>query len=89
MQSANAIDSQSFELQLTNDPQSDLLAGRSVELRGNDGSTLQAQYRYSSRKGAVGIFDIANGGTLKAGVSYKVMPLNNWATATNVVLQGK
>ncbi|WP_291758505.1 hypothetical protein [Lysinibacillus sp. UBA5990] len=89
LQSAKAIDSKSFELQLTNDPQTDLLAGRSVELRGNDGSTLQAQYRYSSRKGAVGVFDIANGGTLKAGVSYTVRPLNNWATATNVVLQGK
>ncbi len=87
--SAKAIDEKSFELQLTNDPQSDLLAGRSVELRGNDGSTLQGQYRYSSRKGAVGIFDVANGGTLKANVSYTVMPLNNWATATNVVLQGK
>ena len=89
LQSAKAIDDKSFELQLTNDPQSDLLAGRSVELKGNDGSTLQAQYRYSSRKGAVGIFDLANGGTLKANVSYTVVPLNNWATATNVVLQGK
>ena len=89
LQSATAIDNKSFELQLTNDPQSDLLAGRSVELRGNDGSKLQAQYRYSSRKGAVGIFDIANGDTLKTNVNYKVVPLNNWATATNVVLQGK
>ncbi len=89
LQSAKAIDEKSFELQLTNDPQSDLLAGRSVELRGNDGSTLQAQYRYSSRKGAVGIFDVSNGDALKANVSYTVMPLNNWATATNVVLQGK
>jgi len=51
LQSATAIDNKSFELQLTNDPQSDLLAGRSIELRGNDGSKLQAQYRYSSRKG--------------------------------------
>ncbi|MFF2177756.1 hypothetical protein ACFVT8_14970 [Lysinibacillus sp. NPDC058147] len=89
LQSAKAIDNKSFELQLTKDPQSDLLAGRSVELRGNDGSTIQAQYRYSSRKGAVGIFDLTNGGTLKANVNYMVTPLNNWATATNVVLQGK
>ncbi|WP_342546362.1 hypothetical protein [Lysinibacillus sp. FSL K6-4013] len=89
LQSAKAMDEKSFELQLRNDPQSDLLAGRSVALKGNDGSTLQAQYRYSSRKGAVGIFDLTNGGTLKANVSYTVIPLNNWATATNVVLQGK
>ncbi len=89
LQSAKAIDEKSFELQLRNDPPSDLLAGRSIELKGNDGSTLQAQYRYSSRKGSVGIFDLANGGTLKANVSYIVIPLNNWATATNVVLQGK
>lgn len=76
-------------MQLTNDPPTDLLAGRSVELRGNDGSKLQAQYRYSSRKGAVGIFDLTNDGTLKADVNYTVTPLNNWAKATNVVLQGK
>ncbi|EWH34200.1 hypothetical protein P799_07065 [Lysinibacillus sphaericus CBAM5] len=30
-----------------------------------------------------------NGGTLKADVNYTVTPLNNWAIATNVVLQGK
>ena len=89
LQTAKAMDEKSFELQLRNDPQSDLLAGRSVALKGNDGSTLQAQYRYSSRKGAVGIFDLTNGGTLKANVSYTVIPLNNWAIATNVVLQGQ
>jgi len=89
IQSAKAVDNKSFELQLTNDPQSDLFAGRSVELRGNDGSSLQAQYRYSSRKGAVGIFDIVNGGTFKANVNYTVVPLNNWATATNIVLKAK
>ena len=89
LQTAKAMDEKSFELQLRNDPQSDLLAGRSVALKGSDGSTLQAQYRYSSRKGAVGIFDLTNGGTLKANVSYTVIPLNNWAIATDLVLQGK
>lgn len=89
LQTAKAMDEKSFELQLRNDPQSDLLAGRSVALKGSDGSTLQAQYRYSSRKGTVGIFDLTNGGTLKANVSYTVIPLNNWAIATDLVLQGK
>ena len=40
-------------------------------------------------KGAVGIFDITNGDTLKANVNYTVVPLYNLVTATNVVLQGK
>ena len=33
LQSAKAMDEKSFELQLRNDPQSDLLAGRSVALK--------------------------------------------------------
>ncbi|WP_237497206.1 hypothetical protein [Lysinibacillus sp. HST-98] len=40
LQSAKAMDEKSFELQIRNDPQSDLLAGRSVGLKGSDGSTL-------------------------------------------------
>lgn len=66
----------------------ELFAGRSIELQAEDGSTLQAQYRYSSRKGAVGIFDVKEE-TLKAGGTYKVLPVNNWATADNVTLTAK
>ncbi|GLC88810.1 hypothetical protein [Lysinibacillus piscis] len=88
IQSAKTVDEKSIEIQLAQDPQADLLAGRSVELQGTDGSKLQAQYRYSSRKGTIGIFDIT-GGTLQANVSYKVLPLNNWAAATNITLTAK
>ncbi|MBC1500898.1 LPXTG cell wall anchor domain-containing protein [Listeria weihenstephanensis] len=79
------IDAKSFELTLDKDPEMDLLAGRQVELRGADGTTLIAQYRYSSRQGMTGIFDLMDG-ELKEDIVYTIVPLNNWATATNVTL---
>lgn len=85
IKSVEPIDATSFQVTLDQDPGMELFAGRSVELQAEDGSTLQAQYRYSSRKGAVGIFDVKDQ-TLKAGGTYKVLPINNWATADNVTL---
>ncbi|MDF2064864.1 hypothetical protein [Bacillus sp. Cr_A10] len=88
IQSAEAIDEKSFELTLDKDPSIELFAGRSVQLQGEDGSIVQAQYRFSSRQGAVGIFDITDN-TLKSGVKYTVAPLNNWATANDITLIAK
>ncbi|MED4452276.1 hypothetical protein [Metabacillus fastidiosus] len=88
LQSAQAIDNKSFQITLDKDPRTELFAGRGVELQGEDGSTVKAQYRFSSRKGAVGIFDVQNA-VLKSGVKYKVVPLNNWATAENVSFTAK
>lgn len=88
IQSLESIDATSFQVTLDKDPGMELFAGRSIELQAEDGSTLQAQYRYSSRKGAVGIFDVKEE-TLKAGGTYKVLPINNWATADNVTLTAK
>ncbi len=82
------IDDKSFQVTLDKDPGMELFAGRSVELQGDDGEKIQAQYRYSSRKGAVGIFDVKEG-TLKSGGTYQVVPLNNWATAANLTLKAK
>ncbi|MGE7090472.1 hypothetical protein ACQKII_03225 [Lysinibacillus sp. NPDC048646] len=82
------IDDKSFQVTLDKDPGMELFAGRSVELQGDDGEKIQAQYRYSSRKGAVGIFDVKEG-TLKSGGTYQVVPLNNWATAANLTLKTK
>lgn len=88
LQSAEAIDNKTFQIVLDKDPGMELFAGRSVQLKGEDGSILQAQYRNSSRKGAVGIFDMTNS-TLKPNIKYTVVPLNNWATADSVSLIGK
>ncbi|KGL38792.1 hypothetical protein BMT55_07330 [Listeria newyorkensis] len=82
---AEAIDTKSFELTLAKDPGMDLLAGRQVELKSADGTTLVAQYRYSSRQGTTGIFDLVSGELAKDTV-YTITPLNDWATATNVTL---
>jgi len=82
------IDATSFQVTLDKDPGMELFAGRAVELQAEDGSTLQAQYRYSSRKGAVGIFDVIDE-TLKSGGTYKVQPINNWATADHMTLTAK
>ncbi|TQR17522.1 hypothetical protein [Psychrobacillus vulpis] len=85
VKSAEAIDDKSFQLTLDKDPGMDLLAGRSVELQAEDGSKIQAQYRFSSRKGAVGIFDVKDN-TLKPGATYIVVPMTDWATASDVSL---
>lgn len=87
IQSAEAIDNRSFQITLAQDPGSELFAGRRVQLAGDDGSTLEAQYRFQSRKDAVGIFDLLNNATLKSGVKYTVIPLNNWASAKAVMLK--
>ncbi|MEH6943000.1 hypothetical protein [Bacillus sp. JJ722] len=88
IQSAEAIDNKSIQIKLDKDPKMELFAGRSVQLRGNDGSNLQAQYRFSSRKGVVGVFDVTNG-TLKSGVKYNVVPVNNWAKTSSVSFTAK
>ncbi|MFE4238258.1 hypothetical protein [Peribacillus butanolivorans] len=85
LQSAEAIDNKTIKIVLDKDPGMELFAGRTIQLQGEDGSTVQAQYRFSSRKGSVGIFDVTNN-TLKTGVKYKVVPMNNWATADYIPL---
>lgn len=87
IQSANAIDSKSLEITLDADPGMELFAGRSVQLKAEDGSTIEAQYRFSSRKGAAGIFDVK--GTLTKGETYTIVPLYNWANANNVSFTAK
>ncbi|MFE4425498.1 hypothetical protein ACFRH9_00205 [Peribacillus butanolivorans] len=85
LQSAEAIDNKTIKIVLDKDPGMELFAGRSIQLQGEDGSTVQAQYRFYSCKGSVGIFDVTNN-TLKTGVKYNVVPMNNWATADYIPL---
>ncbi|MBC1271223.1 LPXTG cell wall anchor domain-containing protein [Listeria booriae] len=82
---ATPVDAKSFELTLYADPTMDLFAGRQVELQGSDGTKLTAQYRYSSRQGATGIFDLVSG-DINADVVYTIVPLNDWATANKITL---
>ncbi|MBC1778569.1 LPXTG cell wall anchor domain-containing protein [Listeria booriae] len=82
---ATPVDAKSFELALDADPTMDLFAGRQVELQGSDGTKLTAQYRYSSRQGATGIFDLVSG-DINADVVYTIVPLNDWATANKITL---
>lgn len=89
IKSAEAIDNKSFQITLENDPGMELFAGRKVVLKGDDGSSAEAQYRFQSRKGAVGIFDILNDGSLNSGVKYTVEPINNWATSETITFVSK
>lgn len=89
IQSAEAIDNKSIQITLGKDPSMELFAGRKVELQGEDGNRVEAQYRFSSRKGAVGIFDLQNGATLQPGKKYTVVPMNDWATANQVAFVAK
>ncbi|MBB3110944.1 hypothetical protein FHS18_003012 [Paenibacillus phyllosphaerae] len=82
--SAANIDGASISVSLTADPGDELFAYRSVKLKGSDGSELTAQYRVQTRKGETGIFDLQNGGKLAAGVTYEVVPVGTWATASAV-----
>ncbi|OKL37865.1 hypothetical protein [Domibacillus mangrovi] len=79
IKSAKAIDSKSFQITVDKDPGMELFAGRKVQLKGDDGSNIEAQYRFSSRKGSDGIFDVLNDETLQPGIKYSVVPMNNWA----------
>lgn len=85
--SAAKVDATTLNVTLTADPGDELFAYRSVQLKGSDGTTLTAQYKVQTRKGAVGVFELQNEGKLAEGVTYEVTPVGSWATATDVTLQ--
>ncbi|WP_339371588.1 S-layer homology domain-containing protein [Paenibacillus elgii] len=89
IQSVEQADAASLNVTLSADPQDELFALRSIVLTAADGTKLNATYRLTSRKGAVGTFDLQNGGKLTSGTTYTVAPLGNWATAANVTLTAK
>ncbi|WP_411503310.1 S-layer homology domain-containing protein [Brevibacillus centrosporus] len=76
---AEALSETSIAVTLADDPRDELFSGRSVELTAENGEKLLATYKYSSRKGAVGIFDIQQNGKLSAGTTYTVTPVGDWA----------
>ncbi|MFD0961343.1 S-layer homology domain-containing protein [Paenibacillus chungangensis] len=83
--SVQAVDDKTLQVTLSGDPGDELFAYRSIQLTGNDGSTLTAQYKVQSRQGAVGIFEISEG-TVDEGIRYTVSPVGTWAVADDVTL---
>lgn len=54
---AEVISETSIAVTLAEDPGDELFSSRSVELTDAEGNKLTGTYKYSSRKGAVGVFD--------------------------------
>lgn len=84
--SVTKVNETTLDVTLTADPGDELFAYRSIQLKGSDGSTLTAQYKVQTRKGAVGVFELQNGGKLVDDVTYEITPAGSWATASNVKL---
>ncbi|MGC6588554.1 S-layer homology domain-containing protein [Paenibacillus sp. Dod16] len=81
-----AISDSSVSITLSEDPGDELFSGRSIELIDTEGGKLMATYKYSSRKGAVGVFDLNQEGKLKPGTTYTIKPVGKWAGETTAVL---
>lgn len=81
---AEATSDTSITVTLAQDPGDELFSGRSVLLTAPNGDKLTATYKYSSRKGAVGVFDLPANTKLAAGTTYTVTPVGAWATAGQV-----
>lgn len=56
-----------------------MFSGRRVELTDAEGNKRTAAYKYSSRKGAEGVFELAQGSKLTAVTTYVVTPVGEWA----------
>lgn len=83
---AEAVSETSITVTLSEDPGDELFSGRSVELTDAEGHKLTAAYKYSSRKGAVGIFNLAPDSKLVKGTTYTVTPVGEWAGSSRTPL---
>lgn len=84
--SAQAVSETSIEVTLAQDPGDELFSGRSVTLTAPSGEVLTATYKYSSRKGSTGVFDITNDGKLTPGTTYTLNPVGDWSVSSSVTL---
>jgi len=89
IQSATAINETSVEIVLNADPRDELFALRSVTLTAEDGTAVTAMYKFQSRKGAAGTFDLTNGAKLAPNTTYKVTASGDWASADQVTVTTK
>lgn len=87
--SVSKVDPVTLNVTLTADPADELFAYRSIQLKGSDGTTLTAQYKVQTRRGAVGVFELQNSGKLAEGVDYEITPVGSWAVANQVTLSSK
>ncbi|GLX69607.1 hypothetical protein MU1_39520 [Paenibacillus glycanilyticus] len=86
IKAVDSVNETTLNVTLAADPGDELFAYRSIQLKGSDGTTLTAQYKVQTRKGAVGVFELQNGGKLQAGVQYEITPVGSWAVANAVEL---
>ncbi|RAJ03083.1 S-layer family protein [Paenibacillus pabuli] len=84
--SPQAVSETSIEVTLAQDPGDELFSGRSVTLTSPKGDVLTATYKYSSRKGATGVFDLVNDGKLIPGTTYTINPVGDWSVASSVTV---
>ncbi|KOY15843.1 S-layer homology domain-containing protein [Paenibacillus xylanivorans] len=84
--SAQAVSETSIEVSLAQDPGDELFSGRSVTLTSPSGDVVTATYKYSSRKGAAGVFDLVNDDKLIPGTTYTVSPVGDWSVASSVTV---
>ncbi len=84
---AEAVNETSINVVLAADPGDELFSGRSVQLTDESGNKLTATYRFSSRKGATGVFDLAAESKLTTGTVYTVTPVGDWAGQSKVELK--
>lgn len=85
--SAKALNDAAIEVTLSEDPKDELFAMRAVVLTAPDGSKLEAAYKLTSRKGATGVFELANGAKLVPGVAYQLSPVGLWAAGSNITVE--
>ncbi|WP_312884202.1 S-layer homology domain-containing protein [Paenibacillus xylanilyticus] len=84
--SAKAVSETSIEVTLAQDPGDELFSGRNVTLTSPSGDVLTATYKYSSRKGATGVFDLVNDGKLTPDTTYTLNPVGDWSVASSVIV---
>ena len=84
--STKALSETSIEVSLAEDPGDELFSGRSVTLTSPSGDVLTATYKYSSRKGAAGVFDLGNNDKLTPGTAYMLTPVGDWGVASSVTV---
>lgn len=84
IQSVEATSETTLDVTLRRDPREEIFPLRRITLTAPDGTELVAQYKFTTRKGATGTFEIMNGEELASNVTYQVEPVGEWATAQNV-----
>ncbi|MFG0213741.1 hypothetical protein ACFU8X_11605 [Brevibacillus porteri] len=84
IQSVKATNETTLDVTLRRDPREEIFPLRRITLTAPDGTELVAQYKFTTRNGATGTFEIMDGEELESNVTYEVEPVGEWATARNV-----